>query len=137
MFALGCIQAQACHTGHCPTGVTTQDPLRQRALVVPSKAERVHSFHEQTLKALCELVQAAGLRHPGEISARHIVRRTARGVTLLATSLNFVKPGELLAAERGELPWPQNVFSVYWPLACSDSFRPLQAELRPPEAGSR
>jgi glutamate synthase domain-containing protein 2 len=40
MFALGCIQAQSCHTGTCPTGVTTQDPLRQRALVVPSKAER-------------------------------------------------------------------------------------------------
>jgi glutamate synthase domain-containing protein 2 len=137
MFALGCIQAQACHTGHCPTGVTTQDPLRQRALVVPSKAERVHSFHGQTLKALRELVQAAGLRHPGEISAQHIVRRTARGVTLLSTSLSFVKPGELLAAERGEAPWPQNVFSVYWPLARSDSFQPLPAEFRPPEAGSR
>src|SRR5205814_6811367 len=41
MFALGCIQAQACHTDRCPTGVTTQDPLRQRALVVPYKSERV------------------------------------------------------------------------------------------------
>jgi glutamate synthase domain-containing protein 2 len=30
MFALGCIQAQACHTGACPTGVATQDPRRQR-----------------------------------------------------------------------------------------------------------
>ena len=39
MFALGCIQAQSCHTGHCPTGVTTQDPLRQQALVVPDKAD--------------------------------------------------------------------------------------------------
>ena len=38
MFALGCIQAQTCHTGNCPTGVTTQDPKRQMALVVPSKA---------------------------------------------------------------------------------------------------
>ncbi|HEX4509443.1 MAG TPA: FMN-binding glutamate synthase family protein, partial [Burkholderiaceae bacterium] len=37
MFALGCIQSQNCHTDHCPTGVATQDPLRQRALVVPSK----------------------------------------------------------------------------------------------------
>src|SRR5438132_3681013 len=35
MFALGCIQAQHCHTGQCPTGVTTQDPQRQKALVVP------------------------------------------------------------------------------------------------------
>ncbi|MFM8767253.1 MAG: FMN-binding glutamate synthase family protein, partial [Rubrivivax sp.] len=46
MFALGCIQAQTCHTGHCPTGVTTQDPARQRALVVPDKAERVYRFHQ-------------------------------------------------------------------------------------------
>ncbi len=29
MFALGCLQAQTCHSGHCPTGVTTQDPLRR------------------------------------------------------------------------------------------------------------
>ena len=37
MFALGCIQAQACHTGHCPTGVTTQDPVRQQALANAQK----------------------------------------------------------------------------------------------------
>jgi magnesium transporter len=41
MFAVGCIQAQTCHTGNCPTGVSTQDPQRQQALVVPTKAERV------------------------------------------------------------------------------------------------
>jgi glutamate synthase domain-containing protein 2 len=60
MFALGCIQAQHCHTGQCPTGVTTQDPLRQQSLVVLDKAERVYHFHQQTLHALQELVQAAG-----------------------------------------------------------------------------
>ena len=37
MFALGCIQAQACHTGKCPTGVTSQDPSRYRALDVNKK----------------------------------------------------------------------------------------------------
>ena len=58
MFALGCLQAQTCHTGHCPTGVATQDSLRQQALVVPDKAERVYHFHQQTLHALQELVQA-------------------------------------------------------------------------------
>ena len=61
MMAIGCIQAQRCHTGHCPTGVTTQDPQRQRALVVPTKSERVYHFHSNTLMALKELVQAAGL----------------------------------------------------------------------------
>ena len=41
MFAVGCIQSQHCHTDRCPTGVATQDPTRQRALVVPDKMHRV------------------------------------------------------------------------------------------------
>jgi glutamate synthase domain-containing protein 2 len=123
MFALGCIQAQACHTGHCPTGVTTQDPQRQRALVVPDKAERVWRFHANTLEALKELVQAAGLTHPGEITARHIVRRTANTeVKLLANLLPFIAPGSLTAAERGEADWPHNVYRYYWPVAHAASF---------------
>jgi glutamate synthase domain-containing protein 2 len=130
MFSLGCIQAQACHTGHCPTGVTTQDPQRQQALVVPTKAERVAMFHQQTLHALKELVQAAGLQHPREITAAHIVRRTAdHEVKLLAHLLPFVRPGALLAAERGEADWPHNVFRFYWPLADAHSFAQ-----RPPAA---
>src|SRR5205085_5128677 len=64
MMALGCIQAQTCHTGNCPTGVTTQDSLRERALVVPDKADRVFYFHHSTLHALKELAQAASLAHP-------------------------------------------------------------------------
>ena len=124
MFALGCIQAQHCHTGACPTGVTTQDPLRQRALVVPSKMERVWRFHQNTLEALKELVQAAGLQHPGELTASHIVRRiTEHDVRLLSTLLPTMEPGALLAAERGECSWPQPVFEMYWPIARSHSFQ--------------
>ena len=55
--------------------MTTQDPLRQRALVPADKAERVRNFHHSTLHALQELVQAAGLAHPSQISAEHIMRR--------------------------------------------------------------
>ncbi len=118
MFALGCIQAQACHTGNCPTGVTTQDALRQRALDVPTKAQRVLNYHQQTLHALKELVQAAGLNHPHEITASHIVRRNSEhGVKLLANLLPFVQPGELLAGEM-----PHQVFRTYWPMARADSF---------------
>ena len=118
MFALGCIQAQHCHTGHCPTGVTTQDPQRMRALVVPTKSERVYHFHQQTLRALKELVQAAGLTHPGAISPSHIVRRCSEHeVKLLANLLPFVRPGALLAGEM-----PHNVFRLYWPMARADSF---------------
>ncbi|MET3604756.1 glutamate synthase domain-containing protein 2 [Sphaerotilus sulfidivorans] len=129
MFALGCIQAQHCHTGACPTGVATQDPQRQQALVVPDKIERVARYHRNTLHALQELVQAAGLRHPGEITAAHIVRRVANDqVRLLRNQLCFLEPGELLAAARGEGDWPHNVYRVYWPIARADSFQPAQTE---------
>ena len=114
LMALGCIQAQTCHTGRCPTGVTTQDPLRQQALVVLDKAERVRSFHRSTLHALQELVQAAGLCHPSEVHAHHIVRRlTDTEVRLLSNLILQVEPGALL----GSMTDQHNVFRLYWPMA--------------------
>ena len=125
MFALGCLQAQACHTGHCPTGVTTQDPVRQKALIVPDKADRVYRFHNNTLKALQEMVQAAGLNHPNEITAHHIVRRVNEtGVKLLVTVMPPLKAGALLDRDISGLP---NVFKFYWGRATADSFK-LQME---------
>lgn len=119
MFALGCIQAQTCHTGKCPTGVTTQDPIRQQALVVPTKAERVYNFHQQTLHALRELVQAAGLQHASDITADHIVRRVNENdVRLLSTLLPTLRPGALL----GDLDEQHKVFQYYWPRAQPDRF---------------
>ena len=75
MFAIGCIQAQACHTNHCPVGVATQDPIRQRALDVGHKSERVARFHRNTLKALGEMTGAAGLDNPSEFLPRHLMLR--------------------------------------------------------------
>jgi glutamate synthase domain-containing protein 2 len=75
MFSIGCIQAQACHTNHCPTGVATQDPLRQRALVVSDKADRVANFHRNTMKALGDITGAAGLEHPGQFMPHHLLMR--------------------------------------------------------------
>ena len=120
MMALGCIQAQTCHTGNCPTGVATQDPVRERALVVPDKAQRVFSFHRSTLIALKDLVQAAGLNHPQEITAHHIVRRISdTEVRLLSNLIMKVEPNALLS---GSLQDQHNVFKLYWPLASADRF---------------
>ncbi len=77
MFAIGCIQSQSCHTDRCPVGVATQDPLRQRALVIPDKAERVKNFHTHSLEALAEVIGAAGLLHPSEIRAELLHRRVS------------------------------------------------------------
>jgi glutamate synthase domain-containing protein 2 len=126
MFALGCLQAQTCHTGKCPTGVTTQDPHRMRALVVPDKAERVFRFHESTLEALRELVAAAGLQHPGELGPEHIIRRvSSKEIRSLASLHRWVKPGALL-----EGVYSQPVFKRFWSGAHHDSFTPPEAMLR-------
>ena len=118
MFALGCLQAQTCHTGHCPTGVTTQDPARMRGLVVPHKAERVFQFHQSTMKALKELLAAAGLHHPSELGPEHVIRRvSSTEVRSLAALHVWAKPGELL---RGVPDHP--VFKVFWDVARADSF---------------
>jgi glutamate synthase domain-containing protein 2 len=121
MFALGCIQAQHCHTGQCPTGVTTQDPLRQQSLVVPDKAERVYNFHQQTLHALQELVQAAGLQHPRDITAHHIVRRSSdhKVSSLAQLILTQLPEGALLKPDLGGLPM---IYSQHWPAAGAESF---------------
>jgi glutamate synthase domain-containing protein 2 len=120
MFALGCIQAQTCHTGHCPTGVTTQDPGRYRALVVSDKAERVLGFHQNTLKALKELIAAAGLTHPSQVGPEHIIRRvSSTEVRSLAALHHWVKPNEL---RDGISDHP--VFRVFWEQARADSFSP-------------
>ena len=75
MFAVGCIQSQSCHTDKCPTGVATQDPHRQQALVVDDKLHRVANFHTATIHALSELTAAAGLDHPNQFRLVHISHR--------------------------------------------------------------
>src|SRR5690606_14902133 len=44
MLAIGCIQAQQCHTGRCPTGVATQSRWLQRGLDPASKAVRLANY---------------------------------------------------------------------------------------------
>lgn len=120
MFALGCIQAQSCHTDRCPTGVATQDPSRWRRLDVPDKATRVFHFHDNTLKALRDLLCAAGLSHPQQLGPEHILRRvSAIEVRSLGALYNFLAPGDLL----GRIP-NHAVFQSYWAGARSDSFAP-------------
>ena len=120
MFALGCIQSQTCHTGQCPTGVATQDLLRQQALVVPDKADRVYRFHQATLEALKEMVQAAGLQHPKELTAFHISRRVSESeVRLLANVVPRVKTGSLLDDQVDE---DHKVYKNYWGKVSADSF---------------
>ena len=121
MMALGCIQAQVCHTGNCPTGITTQDPWRERALVVSDKAPRVAQYHANTLHALKELLQAAGLMHPDQLYTHHIVRRIdSTRIRLLSAVMPTMRFGAIL----NDLDNQHNMYRLYWPLADAQSFAP-------------
>jgi glutamate synthase domain-containing protein 2 len=118
MFAVGCIQSLTCNTNECPTGVATQDPSRQRALVVGDKAQRVFNFHRNTLRALSEMIAAAGLEHPSEIRPHHLVRRVGPAEVRLFSQLHvFLEPGELLDDKCG-----RDFYSHAWTLGRADSF---------------
>ena len=77
MLALGCIQALECNKNICPTGVATQDPELVAGLVVNDKKFRVANFHGETIKSVQELLAAAGLHSPSEVTRHHIFRRTS------------------------------------------------------------
>ena len=126
MFAVGCIQAQQCHTGHCPTGVTSQDRSRQRAVVVSDKSVRVANFHRESVKALAELVGAAGLDHPRELRPHHFMRRVAADrVVTFAEVYRFLEPGELIRGTTDAR------FRDAWAMARADSFAPAAAPVSP------
>jgi glutamate synthase domain-containing protein 2 len=122
MFAVGCIQARTCHSNRCPTGVATQSPLRQRALVVKDKAKRVNSFHDNSLKALAQLLGAAGLSRPDEIRPSNIYIREENGhATRGDQAFSCLAAGSLV---NGTATGP---IAEEWSRARSDSFQPADA----------
>ncbi|MFG1426973.1 FMN-binding glutamate synthase family protein [Roseixanthobacter glucoisosaccharinicivorans] len=119
MFSLGCVMSMRCHTGQCPTGITTNDPHLQRGLVVEEKAQRVASFQHHTVEALADLVAAAGLNHPNELLPHHIWHRvTPVQVQPLDRLYPFLSTGVLNDAPE------DTPYAAEWRAADADSFAP-------------
>jgi len=72
MMAIGCIQAQRCHTDHCPTGVATQNRWLMRGLDPTHKSARLANYVVSLRKELTRLSHACGVDHPGLLSADHM-----------------------------------------------------------------
>ena len=68
MLAIGCIQAQRCHTGHCPTGIATQNWWLARGLDPTHKASRLANYVVALRKELLQLSHACGEPHPAQVS---------------------------------------------------------------------
>ena len=121
MFAVGCIQAQACHTNHCPTGVATQDAGRQRALNVTDKGTRVANFQRNTLKALGDMAGAAGLSHPSQFLPHHfLMREKDRDMVTGEDVFPYMPEGFLLREDDARFG-----YLVRWRRASSASFMPF------------
>ena len=117
LLALGCIQARACNTNRCPTGVTTQDKALARAIDVEEKAKRVYRFQRATVEAFLELCGAMGLQSPDELGPAHLYIRRDDGVHTYADVNCSLLPGQLLVEGEG----PER-FRRDWDSAGPDSF---------------
>ena len=121
MFAIGCVQSLSCHTNRCPTGVATQDPGRQKALVVPDKAERVFNFHKNTLRALADMLAAAGVERPDKLGPHHLVRRVSPTEVRQFADLHvFLKDRALVDG-----PCEDGFYRLNWERSSAESFDPV------------
>ncbi len=119
MFSVGCIQAQRCHLGTCPTGVTTQDPGRQRGLVPEVQGIRAARFHKKTVHALAEMVAAAGLEHPKDLQPHHLMHRIGPQTAVPIDRIHPFLPENILR----ETP-EETIYRDWWEAAQVDSFKP-------------
>ncbi len=71
MLAIGCIQAQRCQTGHCPTGVATQNKWLMRGLDPHDKGARLANYLVTLRKEVMWLTRAAGCTHPSQLTLEH------------------------------------------------------------------
>lgn len=97
MMATGCIQAQRCHTGTCPVGVTTQDPRRMRALDVGDKSQRVFQYHRTTVDEAVRIMRSMGASRPEDLNPDQLRMVVSAGRTVsYADYYSWLKPGQLL-----------------------------------------
>jgi glutamate synthase domain-containing protein 2 len=68
MMSIGCIQAQKCHTNHCPTGIATSNKWLQAGIDVTLKSERYYRYHYTLVKEIAEITHACGYEHPCQMT---------------------------------------------------------------------
>jgi glutamate synthase domain-containing protein 2 len=119
MMAIGCIQAQLCHTNRCPVGVATQDPKRARALDVLDKTQRVTRFQQATVAQAQQIIASMGLTGTHELTPAMLHRRIDHTTTKTYAELyDWLSPRELLAeAPEG--------WAADWAAADPDRFVPV------------
>ncbi|MEV6769383.1 FMN-binding glutamate synthase family protein [Nocardia sp. NPDC051030] len=121
MMAVGCIQAQRCHTNKCPVGVATQDPRRARALDIADKSVRAQRYQEATVRQAVQLMASLGVTDPRDLTPDMLRKKvTPTTQRSYAELYEWLSPGELLAD-------PPQGWAADWAAASADSFRPTKS----------
>lgn len=116
MMAVGCIQAQSCHTNKCPVGVATLDPRRTRALDVPDKTNRVAAYQRNTVDQAMQIVASLGCDSFEDLRPHMLRRRLLHGeITSYADLGDTLETGQLLSG-------PPDGWASDWKRADPDSF---------------
>ncbi|HEX3239544.1 MAG TPA: FMN-binding glutamate synthase family protein [Solirubrobacterales bacterium] len=101
MMSIGCIQAQRCHTGRCPTGVATQSRWLMHGLDPELKSHRAANYLVALRAELLALVRSCGVRHPALVTPEHIEIVSGRyGSAPLADVFSYAPDWPVLSADR-------------------------------------
>ena len=129
MMAVGCIQAQQCHTNKCPVGVATQDPRRARALDVPDKTERVYNFQRHVVENAKQFVASMGLESFDDLNPSMLMRTVSANTSQsYAEIYEWLRPGQLL--DDAPESWRQD-----WEFSSAHAF--VRTGVRLPDASHR
>ncbi|SNS82196.1 Glutamate synthase domain-containing protein 2 [Geodermatophilus saharensis] len=105
MLAIGCIQAQKCHTDTCPTGVATQNAWLAHGLDPALKSVRLANYVATLRRDLLKVAEACGVEHPGLIDTGSVEVLTGRTASTPLGEVYGYEPGWGLpsAADREQI----------------------------------
>jgi glutamate synthase domain-containing protein 2 len=93
MLAIGCIQAQKCHTDTCPTGVATQNAWLSHGLDPELKSVRTANYVSTLRRDLLKVAEACGVEHPGLIDSSAVEVLTGRTASTPLAEVYDYRPG--------------------------------------------
>jgi glutamate synthase domain-containing protein 2 len=101
MLAIGCIQAQRCHTGRCPTGVATQSRWLMHGLDPELKSSCAANYLLALRAEILALARSCGVPHPALLTPEHIEIVSERyGSAPLAEVFGYEPGWPVLSAHR-------------------------------------
>jgi glutamate synthase domain-containing protein 2 len=73
LIAINCQQYRICHTGHCPTGVTTNDPMLVQRLDVDEGVRKLTNFIKVSNLEVANLLRIVGKDDIGKLGIEDLV----------------------------------------------------------------